>query len=72
LNTADQIQENEIFEGATNPFVYQRYFDLEVRCNYKFYNFPFDQQECQVIVSTSTVEIFFTKKYILSFHLREV
>ena len=53
LNTNDQIQENEIFEGATNPFVYQRYFDLEVRCNYKFSDYPFDKQECQVIVSTT-------------------
>jgi hypothetical protein len=62
LNTNDQIQENEIFEGATNPFIYQHYFDLEVRCNYKFFDYPFDQQECQVIVSAAQLKTYLNVK----------
>ena len=72
LNTNDQIQENEIFEGATNPFIYQRYFDLEVRCNYKFFDYPFDQQECQVSVSAAQLKTYLNvKETIFSVHPKD-
>ena len=47
----NELQENEFYEGHSNPFIYQRYYDLNLRCNYEFSKYPFDQQNCSIIVS---------------------
>ena len=44
------LQENEYYSGSNNPFVYERYIDLDLRCNYEFSKYPFDQQSCSLQV----------------------
>ena len=51
LNSYDELYENEIFDGATNPLIFDRYYTLNLRCNYNFYYFPFDHQPCKIKVS---------------------
>ncbi len=50
-NSKDNLQKNEVYDGASNSLVYERYFDLKLRCNYIFDNYPFDQQNCSIRVS---------------------
>jgi len=45
------LQDNEQYRGAENPFVYESYLDLNLRCNFKFTTYPFDQQTCCMLVS---------------------
>ena len=45
-----ELDENQIYEGKSNPLIYLRYFDLNVRCNFEFTYFPFDTQKCTVWV----------------------
>jgi hypothetical protein len=45
-NENTDLQENECYSGSDNPIVYERYIDLNLRCNYEFSNYPFDQQFC--------------------------
>ena len=51
LNSDEQLQENYIYDGETNPLVYEKYLDLNLRCNYEFLKYPFDQQQCSILVS---------------------
>ena len=49
-NLLSELDENQIYEGKSNPLIYLRYFDLNVRCNFEFTYFPFDTQKCTVWV----------------------
>ena len=52
LNENNELfAENEIFKGEENPIVLERYIDLDLRCNFEFSKYPFDQQLCSVLVS---------------------
>ena len=45
------LQDNEHYRGAENPFIYESFLDLNLRCNFKFTTYPFDQQTCSILVS---------------------
>ncbi len=47
----NELFENEHFEGSENPFVFENYYDLIVRCNFDFLMYPFDLQVCTLDVS---------------------
>jgi len=51
LDKNNNLQENELFDGSQNPFIYKRYFDLNLRCNFQFSSYPFDEQVCNILVS---------------------
>ena len=55
LNSDEELQENMIFDGATNAMVFQCYYDLNLRCKYEFYDYPFDHQKCEILVSMATL-----------------
>jgi hypothetical protein len=52
LNSPEEIQENESFEGDSNPLVYNRTYELELECNFQLEKYPFDYQRCSIDVST--------------------
>jgi hypothetical protein len=52
LNSPEEIQENESFEGDSNPLVYNQTYELELECNFKLEKYPFDYQSCFIDVST--------------------
>lgn len=45
------LQENLYYDGNLNPFIFQRYYDLSLRCKLEFFHFPFDHQLCNIEVS---------------------
>jgi len=47
-----QLHENALYNGSSNPLSYFRSFDLTLRCNFKFDNYPFDSQNCTVAVTS--------------------
>ncbi len=51
LNSPEEIQDNEIFEGHDNPLVYNRTYELVLACNFKLEKYPFDYQSCFIDVS---------------------
>jgi hypothetical protein len=50
LNSKKELQENEVFEGGFNPFVYQRIYDLVFKCEFGLAKYPFDWQLCFIQV----------------------
>jgi hypothetical protein len=44
-------QEDQLFEGSSNPFLFEEYLDLVLRCNFEFSNYPFDLQVCPIEVN---------------------
>ena len=54
LNSQEEIQENEIFDGDVNPLVYNRTYELDLECNFKLEKYPFDYQSCFINVSIYT------------------
>ena len=52
------FDENQIYDGKTNPLIYLRYFDLNARCGFEFTNFPFDRQRCTIWVRLYILIIF--------------
>jgi hypothetical protein len=59
LNSYSELQENELFDGENNPFVYNRTYDLNLSCIFKLENYPFDYQNCfiEVMLSNLTLRI---------------
>jgi hypothetical protein len=57
--TTDSLQKNEVYNGSLNSLLYKRYFDLDLRCKYKFDNYPFDQQKCSIEVSNIYIQVLF-------------
>jgi hypothetical protein len=51
LDKISNLEENELFDGSKNPFIFKRYYDLKLRCNFEFSSYPFDQQVCYILVS---------------------
>ena len=50
-NIAEEIHEDETFEGLTNPIVYNRAYDLGFNCDFDLKKYPFDYQNCFIDVS---------------------
>jgi len=44
------VHENEIFEGAGNPILYNRPYNLELDCLFELNLYPFDFQLCTLEV----------------------
>ncbi len=51
LNSPSELHKNEIFDGAENPLVYTRVYALVLQCNFELKWYPFDYQECFILVS---------------------
>jgi hypothetical protein len=49
----NELEENEEFKGSENPFVFERFYDLSLRCSFEFFRYPFDHQSCFIDVSVS-------------------
>ncbi len=45
------LQENKIFQGSENPFIFERFYDLNLRCRFDLIKYPFDHQYCFIDVS---------------------
>ena len=50
LNDENDLQENLVYEGDSNPFIFNNSYDLTLRCNFEFSNYPFDHQICKIQV----------------------
>lgn len=51
LNGENELNKDFIYSGKLNRLMYNRYFNLNLRCNLKFKTYPFDQQNCAIWVS---------------------
>ncbi len=49
-NSMEQLMENQIYSGNTNPFIYQRVFELRFGCGFDLTRYPFDYQTCSINV----------------------
>ena len=50
LHDQNALQENMKYSGDKNPFTFQRCYDLDLRCSFIFYHYPFDHQHCNIEV----------------------
>jgi len=50
LKINSDLQENEEFSGSTNPLVYARNFELILNCEFELHYYPFDTQQCYIVV----------------------
>jgi hypothetical protein len=48
------LMKNERFEGAFNPFVFSRTYALDFQCLFDLHDYPFDTQNCQMLVKKIT------------------
>jgi len=46
----NELHRNEYFKGSENPFIFEQFYDLNLRCNFDFTYYPFDQQLCGIEV----------------------
>jgi hypothetical protein len=51
LSMPTEINEDEIYNGEINPFVYNRTYEMVLECNFELQNYPFDHQHCLINVS---------------------
>ncbi len=49
-NDISEVYEETIYLGSENPFIYSRTYNLECHCQFNLVNFPFDSQQCEIIV----------------------
>ena len=49
-NSNHELFENYIYSGKTNPLIYSRTYDLKFACGFELHYFPFDHQECFILV----------------------
>ena len=50
LDSLNYLYKNEIFDGASNPFLYRRVYSLDLQCDFELAYYPFDYQECFIRV----------------------
>ena len=50
-NSNHELFENYIYSGKTNPLIYSRTYDLKFACGFELHYFPFDHQECFILVT---------------------
>ena len=46
----NDLQENELYSGSNNLLQLERNLDLNLRCHFEFFFFPFDHQSCSIMV----------------------
>ena len=51
VNDENELNEDFIYSGKSNQLMYNRFFNLNLRCNLNFQRYPFDQQNCTVQVN---------------------
>jgi hypothetical protein len=52
------LNNEEYFDGRSNPLVYQRYYEIVLNCEMELQQYPFDNQTCTIGV-TNVVELGF-------------
>ncbi len=50
LKINSDLQEYEGFSGSSNPLVYARNFELILDCEFELHYYPFDTQQCYIVV----------------------
>ena len=55
-NPHHELLENYLYSGDTNPLIYSRDYDLKFTCEFELHYFPFDHQNCYIMVSQITVK----------------
>ena len=57
LNSPTNINEAEIYDGGSNPFVYNRSYEMTFECNFDLEKYPFDHQNCHINVSDTFLTV---------------
>ena len=52
----DEVDEREIFKGKENGLILKQAYTHEFQCVFDLHNYPFDQQECFIDITTSTFD----------------
>ena len=53
-NPQHELLENYLYSGDTSPLIYSRDYDLKFTCEFELQYFPFDHQNCYIMVSQFT------------------
>jgi hypothetical protein len=56
----NDLHENNLYSGSSNPVSLERNIDLNLRCNFDFFFYPFDHQSCSIMVKS-----FFNRIYLI-------
>ncbi len=56
----NDLHENKLYSGSSNPVSLERNIDLNLRCNFDFFFYPFDHQACSIMVKS-----FFNRIYLI-------
>jgi hypothetical protein len=51
ISLPTEVNEDEIFDGEVNPFIYIRTYEMTLECSFDLENYPFDHQNCHIDVS---------------------
>ena len=49
-----ELQEENKYDGKSNDLVYIRVYKLKFQCGFELHKYPFDKQDCFVMVSFNT------------------
>ena len=52
----EEVDEREIFKGSENRLIMRQTYTHEFLCLYNLYSYPFDQQACDINITTSDIE----------------
>jgi len=44
------LNENDIYVGSMNPLIFERIYELKLRCEFELHFYPFDIQKCHIQV----------------------
>lgn len=50
VNSPNELNANEMYDGAENPFVYKRIYTLDLNCEIELEDYPVDYQTCYISV----------------------
>ncbi len=56
-NPLEELEEDLTFEGRSNPMSQMTTYKIDLKCNFDLTMFPFDQQECQLIIKPTLEEV---------------
>ena len=52
MSKIEQLVETALFQGAENPIIYSRQFNMKLKCVFELLFFPFDTQTCSISLTT--------------------
>ena len=66
FDSLNSLYKNEIFEGASNTFLFKRIYSLYLQCDFQLAFYPFDYQECFIDVGFKNVSIIRSANFVNS------